>query len=107
MTFSTRLAVLVVAIGTIGCDQVTKQAARSHLVGKPRQSFVADVVRLEYAENPGAFLGFGAAWPEAVRRAVFTIGTGAILLCIAVTSFAARSSNARRLALGLVWAGGA
>ena len=46
----------------------------------PRQSFLADTIRLEYVENTGAFLGLGADWPPAVRTALFGIGNGLLLL---------------------------
>jgi len=75
-----RLAVVLVALTTIGCDQATKQAARSHLAGRPRQTYLGDSVRLEYADNTRAFLGLGAALPRWARIAVFSAGTGAMLL---------------------------
>lgn len=76
----TRL-LLVLAIGaTIGCDRVTKHVAATNLAGLPRQSFLADTVRLEYVENTGAFLGLGADWPAAVRTACFGVGNGLLLL---------------------------
>ncbi len=80
------LALLVVA--TIGCDRITKRVATSQLAGAPAQSFLHDVVRLDYAENTGAFLGLGADWPPSVRTAVF-VGGNSILL-IGMLVFVAR-----------------
>jgi signal peptidase II len=48
---------------TIGCDRVTKHMAAALLADKPPQSFLADSVRLEYAENAGGFLSLGAGLP--------------------------------------------
>ena len=81
--------VLLIAIGaTIGCDRVTKHVAATTLSEGPSRSFLADTFRLEYVENTGAFLGFGADWPLAVRTAVFGVGNGLLLLALAVTSHA-------------------
>jgi signal peptidase II len=89
-----RLVVLLVAFVTIGCDQVTKHAARGQLAGQPRQTYLGDAVRLEYAENRGAFLSLGAEWPRWARFTSFTLAPAVVLLVIGVWS------------LGLVWAGG-
>ena len=50
-----RVALLVLVATTVGCDRVSKHFASRELAGEPRQSFLADTVRLEYAENTGAF----------------------------------------------------
>lgn len=102
-----RFAMILLALATIGCDQATKQAARSHLAGRPRQSFFGDAVRLEYAENKGAFLSIGSSLPAWARIAVFTVATGAMLLVIAALSLKRHGPPTQRLALGLLWAGGA
>jgi len=49
----------------IGCDQFTKELAKEHLKNQPALSFYHDTFRLDYAENTGAFLSFGADWPAA------------------------------------------
>src|SRR5437763_17149129 len=83
--------VLVVAIGaTIGCDRVTKQVAATKLTGMPRQSVMADTIRLEYVENTGAFLGLGADWPAAVRTALFGIVNALLLLFMSVLAISHR-----------------
>lgn len=65
------LLLLAVLTGCVGCDQVSKLAAIEWLNGAPSSSYLADTVRLVYAENRGAFLGLGADWPEAVHWVVF------------------------------------
>ena len=52
-----RVLLLGLMAATIGCDRVTKHAATTMLLGAPGRSFLGDMVRLEYAENPGGFLG--------------------------------------------------
>ena len=72
--------VSLVLAGTVGCDQATKQLAISHLRDEPAQSFLSGVVRLVFAENPGAFLSLGGRLPPAVRFGLLTVGVGLILL---------------------------
>ena len=62
--------VLGIMASCIGCDQITKHIAKKRLEGQPSQSFCGDVLRLEYAENPGAFLGLGGQMPPAARWTV-------------------------------------
>jgi signal peptidase II len=57
----------------VGCDQVSKLVAASQLKDAGVLSFGGDVFRLAYAENRGAFLGFGSAWPEPWRWLAFTL----------------------------------
>jgi signal peptidase II len=99
--------ILVLAIvATIGCDRVTKHIAATKLAGLPRQSFVADTVRLEYAENTGAFLGLGAEWPPAVRTALFGIGNGVLLLAMAALAIRRRWPTLALFGLAFFIAGG-
>ena len=78
-TAGIRLVLLVAIVATIGCDRVTKQIAATTLSDSPGQSFLADTVRLEYAENTGAFLSLGAGWPRPVRTAIFVAGNTLLL----------------------------
>jgi signal peptidase II len=99
--------VLVVAIGaTIGCDRVTKQIAETKLVGMPRQSFLADTIRLEYVENTGAFLSLGAEWPPAVRKAFFGIGNGVLLLAMVALAIRRRWPTLALFGVAFFIAGG-
>src|SRR4030095_11615520 len=65
------------------------------------------VVRLAYAENRGAFLGFGATWPAPLRTALFV---GVTLAMVAGMAFVAlKRGGAGRtwlVALALVVGGG-
>jgi signal peptidase II len=102
-----RVALLVLVGTTVGCDRVSKHFAAATLAGEPRQSFLADTVRLEYAENSGAFLSFGAEWPRAAQTAVFTFGTGLILCGMVAAAFRFRLSGPALAGLALYFAGGA
>jgi signal peptidase II len=108
---STRLAVrlvlLVAMAGTIGCDRVTKHVATTTLAGQPSLSLLADTLRLEYAENPGAFLGLGADWPLPVRTALFSVANGLLLIGITLAAMRSQWPGPALLGLALFGAGGA
>ena len=104
--FGKSLALLLLVVTTIGCDRVTKHLAAENLAGAPPQSFLADTIRLTYAENTGGFLSLGAGMPPALRTAVFTIATGAFLLVLAVMAWRQRGSKWYAAAFSLFIAGG-
>ncbi len=100
--------VLLIAVGsTIGCDRVTKHVAAITLSGTPTRSYLADTVRLEYAENEGAFLGLGAGWPLPVRLGLFGIANGVLLFALAVMAMRLRWPRPALVGLALFVAGGA
>ena len=66
----------------VGCDQFTKEIARQQLDGHPPRSFLADTVRLVYAENPGAFLGLGSQLPPSVRWMLLVVVNALVAACI-------------------------
>jgi signal peptidase II len=99
------LALAIVA--TIGCDRGTKRLAVTHLAGQPPRSYLADTVRLVYAENAGAFLSLGATWPEWARRGVLGGVVAASLVGIAYVAWRHRDGGPTLLGLCLVLAGGA
>ncbi|MES2378754.1 MAG: signal peptidase II [Bacteroidota bacterium] len=55
----------VVCTAFIGCDRVTKQLAKQHLMYSPPKSYFHNTFVLEYAENTGAALSFGDNLPAA------------------------------------------
>jgi len=105
--FGMRLLVLFAVLGTVGCDQVAKHVARSLLAGAPGRSYLADTIRLEYAENAGGFLSLGSTWSPMVRTALLTIGTGAMLLTLAGVAVGSRLTGWSLLAAILFISGGA
>lgn len=104
--FGTRVVLLVTIGTTVGCDHVTKQVAASTLAGTPARSFLADSVRLMYAENTGAFLSLGASLPPAVRMALFTIGTGVLLSALVAAAVRLRVTGWPGFGVALFLAGG-
>jgi signal peptidase II len=102
-----RIALLVLVATTVGCDRVSKHFAAATLAGEPRQSFLGDTIRLEYAENTGAFLSLGSDWSPAVQTAVFTIGTGLVLCGMIAAAIRFRLAGPARVGLALYVAGGA
>lgn len=92
MAKAKRMIVLIcVLFSTVGCDQATKSVAQSHLRASPSISFLNDVVRLQYAENPGAFLGLGAGLSETAYHWVFPVV--AALVLVGLLLFALRASQ--------------
>ncbi|HWL63301.1 MAG TPA: signal peptidase II [Steroidobacteraceae bacterium] len=74
------LLVAGVLLGCVGCDQATKVVAKTHLSDGPVITMLHDTVRLTYAENPGAFLGFGASLPESIRALIFQGGVSLMVI---------------------------
>jgi signal peptidase II len=106
MTFGRKHLVLaLVTLATIGCDQATKHLAARHLA-HGRRSYLNDTIRTEYVENSGAFLGLGASWPAPARQALFTVGTGLLLVTMAGVYLKGARTGAQLLGIGLLWAGG-
>jgi signal peptidase II len=103
---ATAVALLSVVAMTIGCDQVSKDLARIHLMGGPGQSYLGDSIRLVYAENSGAFLSLGSGLPAGVRTAFFSFGTAVILAFCIIAIARHRSLTLSVLGLTLVAAGG-
>lgn len=92
---------------TVGCDQATKRLAVEKLKDEPMQSFLGDIFRLAYAENPGAFLGLGGRMPERAAFWVLVIGVGAMLAALAIYLFTHRNLNRLTVvSLALILAGG-
>jgi len=102
-----RLLLFVTIAGTIACDRVTKHVAVSALAGAPGRSFLADTIRLEYAENAGGFLSLGARLPPAVRTALFTTATGLMLLVMTTTVVRSRWTGWPLIGAALFLTGGA
>lgn len=74
MKMAMRAAViLLTALGCVGCDQATKSVARNYLPSRGISLF-SGTVRLQHAENPGAFLSLGDSLPRRTRLAVFVLG---------------------------------
>jgi signal peptidase II len=94
MKTSARLAViLLTVVGCVGCDQLTKSVARNYLAPGMPVSLLNGLIRLQRAENPGAFLSLGDVLPTNTRRVLFTFG-GAVLV-VGTAFWALRSPRLR------------
>jgi signal peptidase II len=103
-----RIAVVTLTLlCCVGCDQMSKSAARSLLASGAAQSYLGDSLRLQLVENPGSFLSLGASLPEHFRFALFTAAVAALLIgLVAASLFARRLEPWRVIALALVAGGG-
>lgn len=104
----TRLApVLLLLLLCVGCDQAVKSAARRTLAGSGPVSLLDGIVRLEYAENPGAFLSLGAGLPPEARFAGFAVLAAIVAGALLVLVLRGREWHASRsFAFSLILAGG-
>ena len=92
--------------GTAGCDRVTKHLAVTALAGGPHHSFLADTVRLQYHENPGAFLALGSTWSPVARAGMFQFGNALFLAAAGFLAARYHWSRLARCGLVLFLAGG-
>jgi signal peptidase II len=101
------VVVMLTLCSCVGCDQVSKSAARSMLHAGVTESLFADSLRLQLMENPGSFLSLGASLPEHLRFTLFIAAVAVLLLGLVCASlFARHLSTARFVALALVAGGG-
>jgi signal peptidase II len=106
-SFSRFLIVTLTLLSCVGCDQVSKSAARSLLTSGITESFFAGALRLQLVQNPGSFLSLGASLPEPVRFILFIGAVGLLLLGILYAAlFAKRLDFGRSIALALLAGGG-
>jgi signal peptidase II len=99
--------VVCTLLGCVGCDQTTKSLARDYLQNHAAISFLGDLFRLQYAQNPGGFLSVGATLPSPWGIVLFTLGGSVLVLAFLLYAWAAlRSTRLRAVAACLICAGG-
>jgi signal peptidase II len=98
--------ILGVSFAVLIIDQVTKNFARAALVGKGQLSYLGDVIRIEHAQNSGAFLSLGANLAAETRFGIFTVLVAAFLAYVTWGLFRNRSDNMSTIAMSLFIAGG-
>ncbi len=64
---------------SVGSDQLSKGLAGRYLRPGTPLSFCGDVLRLDYVENSGGFLGFLGGLPEEARFLLLTCGVAGLL----------------------------
>jgi signal peptidase II len=72
------LSAAIIVISVL-LDQAVKLLAANSLKGRPGLSYLGDTVRLEYAENTGAFLSLGAQLDQGTRTLLFVLGVMVII----------------------------
>jgi signal peptidase II len=96
-----------VLLSSVGCDQITKNFARRGLANSEPIVFLNNVFRLQYAENPGAFLNLGAGSSENLRFWVFTLVVGLFLAVMLIyLLISPNNSKAKIVSFSLVLGGG-
>ncbi len=83
------LLITTILFFCVGCDQLTKTAARNFLTPRPI-SYWSDMFRLQYIENTGAFLSLGSSMPAPARFWLLCVLTGFWLAALLVIVFANR-----------------
>ena len=106
MRVTKRFLALILLLIAVGCDRVTKHLATTHLADKPALSYLGDTLRLEYAQNTGAFLGLGSRLPEPIRFGLFTVGVAAALTTILIVALIRRWHGFSLAGVVLLFAGG-
>ncbi len=101
------IIVSVLLVSCIGCDQATKQIARSNLEYATPHSLFNDFLRLQYAENPGGMMSFGAELHPEVRFWFLTVFVGVMLSGILLyTIFSNKLTRFQVASLTLIVGGG-
>jgi signal peptidase II len=108
MTLVRRVVSIILVLSVcVGCDQVTKTIARQTLPKSEVISLLHDMFRLQYTENPGAFLSLGANLQADLRYWFFTISLGLFLAGILVFLITTKqTSRPLNIGLSLILAGG-
>ncbi|MEK6586856.1 MAG: signal peptidase II [Nitrospirota bacterium] len=104
--FTRSLLVLLLLILCVGCDQLTKDVAHQYLALQPPQSWFYDTVRLQYAENTGAFLSLGGDLSEGLRVFLLQVFPALCLVALAMVLFARQIPLSTAIAWSLVLSGG-
>lgn len=67
------LAIVVILISNIGCDQISKNIARQNIDYNERISLINNYLLLTKVENTGAFLSMGHSLPQPLKSLLLTI----------------------------------
>lgn len=101
------LIMLLITLPCVAFDQITKAWAVQNLKdSKATLSYFGDLLRMHYAENPGAWGGLGEILPDFLRQLIFTYGVALFLAGLAW--YIVKQDHGKSVAVGLslVLAGG-
>jgi signal peptidase II len=101
------LLVIALLICSIGLDRWTKLLAIEHLKDEPMRDIVGRFFQLVFVENTGAFLSFGANFPDVVKLIVLTIMPAVLLGALLLyTLFSTQLNTWQVIAFSLISGGG-
>lgn len=67
------VAILIILVANIGCDQISKNAIRKNVGFYETISVIENYVTITYVENTGAFLSIGSTLPQYVKILVLSV----------------------------------
>jgi len=76
----TKLAVLLIVICNVGCDQISKSIVRKEIGYYENIKVYVDNITLTKVENTGAFLSMGSVLPQFLKFALLIILPAIVLL---------------------------
>src|SRR5205809_1122865 len=94
-SFGRRVVVLGALLVLVGCDHVTKYAAKSQLQGAPSRAGTGRVGKLQYLENTDVAFNLLRWVPEAVRKPLLTVTGGIAMLGLVALAVTAAFGHAR------------
>lgn len=101
------LLVIALLSLSVGLDRWTKLLAIEHLKDQPIQDVAGRFFQLVFVENTGAFLSFGAGFPDAVKLIVLTIMPSVLLGALLLyTLFGTQLNTWQVIAFSLISGGG-
>lgn len=105
---ATRYTLLIVCLlFCVGCDQYTKQIAVEKLKYEPPVTYFNNTLRMEYAENTGAFLSVGSRLSKPIRFSLLVVANAAFLIIVSgMLIFRWQMPLIQFIALSLLLAGG-
>ncbi len=76
---------LLATLACLGCDQLTKNLARTHLdAGGLGPTLAFGTVQFTLVQNPGAFMSIGSALPGSVRQIAFLVCLPVVMLGLSI-----------------------
>ncbi|HRK80071.1 MAG TPA: signal peptidase II [Saprospiraceae bacterium] len=101
------LLVIALLLLSVGLDRWTKLLAIEHLKDQPMRDVAGRFFQLVFVENTGAFLSFGAGFPDAVKLIVLTIMPSVLLGALLLyTLFSTQLNTWQVIAFSLISGGG-
>ncbi len=105
--FKRFLIILLICLPSVVLDQITKYWAVQNLKdSQATLSFFGDLLRMHYAENPGAWGGLGEILPDPLRQLIFTYGVALFLAGLAWYIIKNDHGHSITVGLALVLSGG-